>query len=86
MASQLTLEQRHPELFKRDQNIDRRQGTRTVPMEVMNLGFPRTGTMCKCIPPSSSLHLSNGSCRFDSYASCAQHSGLHMLPLGFILL
>ena len=86
MASQLTLEQRHPEQFKRDQNIDRRHGTRTVPMQVMNLGFPRTGTMCKCTPPSSSLHLSNRVCRFDSNASCARHSRLHMLSLDFVLL
>ena len=46
MASQLSVEQRHPELFTPDKNIDRQHGVRTVPMEVMNLGFPRTGTMC----------------------------------------
>ncbi|CAF9937178.1 hypothetical protein IMSHALPRED_011046 [Imshaugia aleurites] len=42
-----TIKERHPELFKPDLQIDRQSGIRTVPMEVMNLGFPRTGTMCE---------------------------------------
>ena len=42
-----TVEERHPELFKPDLQIDRQSGVRTVPMEVMNLSFPRTGTMCE---------------------------------------
>ena len=42
-----TIKERHPELFKPDLQIDRQNGIRTVPMEVMNLGFPRTGTMCE---------------------------------------
>ena len=44
-----TVEERHPELFKPDLHIDRQSGIRTVPMEVMNLGFPRTGTMCESL-------------------------------------
>ena len=43
----LTMKEKHPELFMPQTNIDRRQRKRVVPMEVMNLGFPRTGTMCK---------------------------------------
>ena len=43
----LTMREKHPELFLPPVNMDRRQRTRLVPMEVMNLGFPRTGTMCK---------------------------------------
>ena len=43
----LTMREKHPELFMPETNIDRRQCQRVVPMEVMNLGFPRTGTMCK---------------------------------------
>ena len=57
-----TVEERHPELFKPDLQIDRQSGTRIMPMEVLNLSFPRTGTMCKSsllIPndkvPSTSL-------------------------------
>ena len=42
-----TVQERHPELFKPDLQIDRLCGTRTVPMEVLNLSFPRTGTMCE---------------------------------------
>ena len=41
------MKEKHPELFMPQMNIDRRQCERMVPMEVMNLGFPRTGTMCK---------------------------------------
>ena len=43
----LSMKEKHPELFLPQTNIDRRQQKRVVPMEVMNLGFPRTGTMCK---------------------------------------
>ncbi|MCJ1279138.1 hypothetical protein MMC21_006962 [Puttea exsequens] len=39
------MKEKHPELFLPETNIDRRQCKRVVPMEVMNLGFPRTGTM-----------------------------------------
>jgi len=42
-----TLEEKHPELFQSDLNIDRRKCTRTVPMEVLALGMSRTGTSCK---------------------------------------
>ncbi|KAE8443711.1 hypothetical protein EG329_001483 [Mollisiaceae sp. DMI_Dod_QoI] len=35
----------HPELFIKDQNIDRRKCKRVVPMEVLNLSMPRSGTM-----------------------------------------
>lgn len=45
--NKLTMVEKHPELFMPQTNIDRRQCKRVVPMEVMNLGFPRTGTMCK---------------------------------------
>ncbi|MCJ1399743.1 hypothetical protein MMC11_002945 [Xylographa trunciseda] len=41
----LTMMEKHPELFTPQTNIDRREHERVVPMEVMNLGFPRTGTM-----------------------------------------
>ena len=44
---ELTMEEKHPELFTPQTNIDRRQCERVLPMEVMNLGFPRTGTMSK---------------------------------------
>ena len=44
-----TVEERHPELFKPDLQIDRQSGIRTVPMEVLNLSFPRTGTMCESL-------------------------------------
>lgn len=33
-----------------DQNIDRRKCRRVVPMEVLSLGYSRTGTMCKNPP------------------------------------
>lgn len=32
-------------MYNADQNIDRRQQTRTVPMEVLCIGFSRTGTL-----------------------------------------
>ena len=36
---------RHPELFQRDDHIDRWQCERIVPMKVLALGFARTGTV-----------------------------------------
>ena len=45
--NKLTMKAKHPELFMPQTDIDRRQCERVVPIEVMNLGFPRTGTMCK---------------------------------------
>ena len=58
-----TVEERHPELFRPDLRIDHQSGIRTVPMEVINLRFPRTGTMCEClytlcqsVTPLSSSH------------------------------
>ena len=39
---ELTMKEKHPELFMPQTDIDRRQHKRVVPMEVMNLGFPRT--------------------------------------------
>jgi hypothetical protein len=47
MSRMQTLEEKHPELFRPDLNIDRRKCTRTVPMEVLALGMSRTGTSCK---------------------------------------
>ncbi|KAJ4180862.1 hypothetical protein NW767_013417 [Fusarium falciforme] len=44
MSRMQTLEEKHPELFQPDLNIDRRKCTRTVPMEVLALGMSRTGT------------------------------------------
>lgn len=46
MPRKTTLKERHPELYTPDRKLDRLHGQRTVPMEVLNLGFPRTGTMC----------------------------------------
>ena len=43
------MKEKHPELYMPQTNIDRRQTTRMVSMQVMNLGFPRTGTMCKSV-------------------------------------
>lgn len=58
-----TVEERQPELFKPDLQIDRQSGVRTVPMEVMNLGFPRTGTMCKPLIPKIVPFLSHQNCK-----------------------
>ena len=41
------MEQNYPQMFLPDSNIDRRKCKREVPMEVLNLGFPRTGTACR---------------------------------------
>ncbi len=58
ITKKLTMEEKHPELFKPETDIDRRLCRRIVPMEVMNLGFPRTGTMCK----SRNIFLRPASC------------------------
>ncbi|KAF6828493.1 hypothetical protein CPLU01_08475 [Colletotrichum plurivorum] len=40
----MTEQEKHPELFKPDLNIDRRQCKRVVPLEVLALGMSKTGT------------------------------------------
>jgi hypothetical protein len=49
----LSVQERHPELFMADKGVDPRTRKRVVPMEVLALGMPRTGTACKFIPKSS---------------------------------
>ncbi|KAJ7435444.1 hypothetical protein B0H11DRAFT_2113750 [Mycena galericulata] len=39
-----SIQERHPEMFVRDANIDRHACRRVVPMEVLSLGMSRTGT------------------------------------------
>jgi len=46
------------DLFRQDDYTDPRSRKRIVPMQVLNMSFPRTGTMCKpslCIRPASSV-------------------------------
>jgi len=54
---QLSLREKHPEFFIPDSNIDRRGAKRTVPMEVLNLGMPRTGTACTSFPCTWGIHI-----------------------------
>lgn len=49
MAPKLTDEEKYPELFQPDANIDRRTCVRTMPMEVLGLGLSRTGTTCESL-------------------------------------
>lgn len=49
MAAKLTDEEKYPELFQPDANIDRRTCVRTMPMEVLGLGLSRTGTTCESL-------------------------------------
>ncbi|KAG6988577.1 hypothetical protein G7Y79_00070g096760 [Physcia stellaris] len=44
MPRSITLAERHPELFAQDQYIDPRSQKRLIPMEVLCLGYMRTGT------------------------------------------
>ena len=41
-----TLQEKHPELFVTSTDVDPRKRKRVVPMEVLSLGMPRTGTAC----------------------------------------
>ncbi|KAM0802925.1 efflux pump antibiotic resistance protein [Usnea florida] len=47
MPRSLTRQEKHPELFARDIYTDPRSRTRKVPMEVLCLGYMRTGTACE---------------------------------------
>ena len=47
MAISTAMKEKHPEIFAPDRNQDPRQRTRTVPMQVLSLGFCRTGTSCE---------------------------------------
>ena len=55
MPRPLNLAERHPELFAQDQYIDPRSQKRVIPLEVLCLGYMRTGTACKS-PTSHPLH------------------------------
>ncbi len=50
MPRPVTLQEKHPELFTRDQYVDPASRKRLVPMEVLCLGYMRTGTACKYQP------------------------------------
>ncbi|KAI9710659.1 MAG: hypothetical protein M1820_002492 [Bogoriella megaspora] len=41
------MEKRHPEVFTAQGDVDWSRRTRVVPMEVLSMGMPRTGTACK---------------------------------------
>lgn len=47
-----TPEERHPEVYT-ERHDDPRKRTRKIPMEVLSLGFSRTGTMCMILSLSS---------------------------------
>lgn len=47
MPLSITLQEKHPELFVRDFYVDPRSRKREVPMEVLCLGYMRTGTACE---------------------------------------
>jgi hypothetical protein len=42
-----TARERHPEAY-RVSNENTRKRVRTVPMQVLSMGYSRTGTMCEC--------------------------------------
>lgn len=46
MPRGLTLQEKHPELFTQDLYVDPGSRTRIIPMEVLCLGYMRTGTAC----------------------------------------
>jgi len=47
MPRSITLQEKHPELFAQDFYIDPRSRKRKAPMEVLCLGYMRTGTACE---------------------------------------
>lgn len=51
-----TAAETHPYFFRPDQDIDRRQCKRVVPMQVLSLGMSRTGTACASFPPPFNSH------------------------------
>jgi hypothetical protein len=50
-----TASEKHPEVYVRGK-VDPRQRVRTVPMEVLSLGYSRTGTMSTCLHMLSCSH------------------------------
>jgi len=49
MPRSITRQEKHPELFARDSYTDPRTRKRKAPMEVLCLGYVRTGTACGSI-------------------------------------
>lgn len=45
--STMTLREKHPELYVSASTVDPGNRTRVVPMEVLCLGYMRTGTACE---------------------------------------
>jgi hypothetical protein len=54
-ANMATPSEKHPEVYVRGK-VDPRQRVRTVPMEVLSLGYSRTGTMSTCLHMLSCSH------------------------------
>ena len=46
MPRSITLQEKHPELFVKDDYLNPASRVRIVPMEVLCLGYMRTGTAC----------------------------------------
>ena len=47
MPRPITRKEKHPELFAHDHHTDPRTRKRQVPLEVLCLGYMRTGTACE---------------------------------------
>ena len=77
-----TAKERHPEVY-RVGNDDPRKRVRTVPMQVLSMGYSRTGTMCKCalgatFAPLAAWQIIEAECkrrcRLSLSASAAAHA------------
>ncbi|KAI8275888.1 hypothetical protein K4K56_001233 [Colletotrichum sp. SAR 10_98] len=66
-----TVEERHPELFRPVSTESPRGKKRTVPMQVLCLGFPRTGTSCKAHPNHTQAPCRNSNLSRKKTAMCA---------------
>ena len=53
MSRSPTLQEKHPELFAINTDVDPRKRKRVMPMKVLSLGMPRTGTACMLSLPGT---------------------------------
>ncbi len=74
---QLTVEERHPELFAKDLYIDPETRERTVPMQVLCFGYMRTGTACQSYPYEPPLSAK----RTTNSASSAMQKAFNILGI-----
>ncbi len=76
------MQEKHPELFDDTMDVDPRKRKRILPLKVLSLGMPRTGTACTVSPLYNiqDFRVANSA---SSNAAGSKHPRLSMLPWSY---